>query len=51
MRLQLDEIIFELNKRLEGEKSIRNSVWLKDAVGSIQKYKEATEGLETRLRR
>ncbi|MBI4053643.1 MAG: hypothetical protein HY394_06435 [Candidatus Diapherotrites archaeon] len=51
MRLQLDEIIAELKHRLEGEKSIRNSMWLKDAVESIEKYKAANEGIESRILR
>lgn len=43
MRLQLDEILTELKLRLQKEKSIRNTVWLKDAITAIDEYKKAIE--------
>lgn len=43
MRLQLEEILVELKFRLSKEKSIRNTVWLKDAIKAIEEYKYATE--------
>ena len=43
MRLLLEDILRELHMRLESEKSIRNSIYLKNAISDIGKYKSATE--------
>jgi len=43
MRLLIEDIVAELKLRLDKEKSIRNKVWLKDAISNLQEYKKATE--------
>ena len=43
MKLILDEIITDLKQRLESDKSIRNKVWLKNAISNLKNYKGETE--------
>ncbi len=43
MRLQLDEIIAELNALRKNTKSIRNRILLEKAISSLKEYKKLNE--------
>ena len=45
MRLLLDDLIQELKLRLEENKSLRNKVLLKDALGALKKLKDSERKL------
>ena len=43
MRLQIEDILAEITLRLDGEKSIRNSIYLKNVISELKKYRTAAE--------
>ncbi len=43
MRLLIEDMITELNLRLEETKGIRNKVLLKDAITALREFKKANE--------
>lgn len=43
MKYQTEDIITDLKERLEKEKSLRNKLFLKDSINSLQQYNEETK--------